>query len=42
MIHCKVLLNYKQCTKEGIKEAGIPNIPSFKFRILISNKEGYK
>ena len=41
MIHCKVLLNYKQCTKEGIKEAGIPNIPSFKFRILINNKEGY-
>ena len=41
MIHYKVLFNYKQCTKDGIREAGIPNVPSFKFRILINNKEGY-
>ena len=40
-IHYKVLFNYKQCTKDGIREAGIPNVPSFKFRILINKKEGY-
>ena len=41
MIHYKKLFNYKQCTKDGIREAGIPNVPSFKFRILINNKERY-